>query len=151
MAIKIKILKDHALVVGSLSARVDSSQVHSGIKRIAGDDDFVWSMDQLALIEEAADLSSLTLDDLIAFKDDTIRSYFGGRTKRASAGPACRVAVVCAHQINAGIMKLYGSVWAAEGAPFVKLELFDTVSAALDWLGRRSLSEADIRDALAAP
>jgi hypothetical protein len=49
------------------------------------------------------------------------------------------------------MVKLYDTVWDTEQAPISNLKLFDTIGDALAWLGQDTVSEAEIRKALAAP
>jgi hypothetical protein len=142
-----KVLKQHNLIVSTLSGRIDSDAMRARIKQALGDKDFVWNMDRLVLLDEKSDMSQLDLRDLFSIKDDVLRAYFGDRLPDPSDLPIYRIAVVCSNRGNAGIVKLYSTVWETDRSPYVDVKPFDTIVDALSWLGRRAVSEEEIRQA----
>jgi hypothetical protein len=151
MTIEYKILKQYNLIVGSRSGRADADEAPVAMKRIIGDPDFDWTMDRIFLVDEKADLSQIDLSGLRKIRDEVIRMHFGDREPDPSRLPVHRVAVVCPDPGNAAIMKLYGTAWDTAEAAIVGLKVFDTIADALAWLGQDTVSEEEIRRALAGP
>lgn len=151
MTVGYKILKQHNLIVGFQSGRADGTDVSAAIKKVVCDPDFNWTMDRIFLIDEKTDMSQLNLGHLRRIKDEAKRAYFGDREPDPSEFPLYRIAVVCPQRGNAAMVKLYDTVWDTEQAPISNLKLFDTIGDALAWLGQDTVSEAEIRKALAAP
>jgi hypothetical protein len=151
MTIKYKILKQFSLIVGSRSGRADADEAPVAMKRIIGDPDFDWTMDRIFLVDEKADLSQINLSGLRKIRDEVFRMRFGDREPDPSELPVYRVAVVCPNPGNAAIIKLYGTAWETAGEPIIGLKVFDTVADALAWLGQDTVSEEEIRQALAGP
>lgn len=146
-----KILKQHNLIVGFQSGRADGTDMSAAIKKVVSDPDFNWNMDRIFLIDEKTDMSQLDLDRLRTIKDEVKRAYFGDREPDPSEFPLYRVAVVCPQRGNAAMVKLYGTIWDTEQAPISDMKLFDRVSEALAWLGKDSVSEAEIKRIATAP
>ena len=151
MTIEYKILKQYRLIVGYRSGRADSEEVPVAMKRIIGDPDFAWDMDRIFLIDGNADLSQIELAGLLKIRDEVFRLRFGDRQPDPSELPVYRVAFVCPDPGNAVIMKLYGTAWDTAQVPIIDVTVFDTIADALAWLGQDTVTEEEIRQAVARP
>ena len=151
MTIEYKILKQYRLIVGYRSGLADSEEVPVAMKRIIGDPDFAWDMDRIFLIDDKADLSQIERAGLLKIRDVVFRLRFGDRQPEPSELPVYRVAFVCPDPGNAAIMKLYGTAWDTAQVPIIDMKVFDTIPDALVWLGQDTVTEREIRQAVARP
>lgn len=151
MTIEYKILKQYRLIVGYRSGLADSEEVPVAMKRIIGDPDFAWDMDRIFLIDDKADLSQIERAGLLKIRDEVFRLRFGDRQPDPSELPVYRVAFVCPDPGNAVIMKLYGTAWDTAQVPIIDMKVFDTIPDALVWLGQDTVTEREIRQAVARP
>ena len=150
MPVQLKILKQYNLIVGFQSDQIETEGAYDAIRRLFKDPDFAWTMDRIYVIDDNADMSQVDLSGIRDFRDEVLRAYSGGEGSGPSRFPVYRIAVVCPQPGNAAIMKLYGTVLDTEDVPIAALKLFDTIPEALAWLGQDSVTEAEIRQAMAS-
>ena len=151
MAIEYKILKQHNLIVGFRKGQANSEDVPNAMKQIVDDPDFAWNMDRIFMVDEKADMSRLDLAGVHNIRNQVYRMCFGDRVPTPAELPIYRIAAVSPHPGNAAIMKLYRTAWETPQGPIIDMEVFDTIADALAWLGRKTVSEAEILQAFSGP
>ena len=146
MALDVRFLKQHELIVVSASGAMYLDDVIETISRFARDPDFVWNHDRIVILKNDVEFSELNAERLTDIMTAMKQSYLEGKDLDPSGQPAYRYAVVVGSTINKVMMGLFGVVLESDTVSRVALQKFDSVSDALAWLGRENIPESEFEE-----
>ena len=146
MALDVRFLKQHELIVVSASGAMYLDDVIETISRFARDPDFVWNHDRIVILKNDVEFSELNAERLTDIMTAMKQSYLEGKELDPSGQPAYRYAVVVGSTINKVMMGLFGVVLESDKVSRVALQKFDSVSDALAWLGRENIPESEFEE-----
>jgi hypothetical protein len=146
MALDVRFLKQHELIVVSASGAMYLDDVIETISRFARDPDFVWNHDRIVILKNDVEFSELNAERLTDIMTAMKQSYLEGKELDPSGQPAYRYAVVVGSTINKVMMGLFGAVLESDKVSRVALQKFDSVSDALAWLGRENIPESEFEE-----
>lgn len=139
MPMKYKVLPEHKLLFGVFFGALTAGQFVKGIEDISVNPDFRPDFDRLAIHHPTLDLSCISFDDIVGFRDTMIRAYYNGRPPAATDLPMYRIAVVSRVPMNQKMARLYGATLNTGMPSPIAIEIFQTLEDALSWLGRDGL------------
>ncbi len=145
MSRKYRFLKEHRLIVLSMSGPFTIDGVRRMATILTDDPEFVWNYDRLVFVKQDADFSDMSYELFRDSVDVLTEKFFPDQDPATMDLPAYRAAVVCGPTINEIVMRLFGAVWKSGDRQLVEVELFMQVSQALAWLGRDEIPVSEFQ------
>ena len=139
MPIKYRVLPEHELLIGIFSGIVTPTEYMNGVGELSQNPDFRPDFDRLGIHHRSLDLSQFAFSDIIGIRDKMLSAYYKGAPPPATDRPLYRLAVVSDKPINQKMVRLYGATLNTGMPSPIAIETFQTLNAALTWLGREDL------------
>ena len=146
MALHVRFLAQHELIVASVSGAFDLEKVIEMIGRLTKNPEFVWNHDRLVFLKKDVDFSELNVKTLAEIMDARKKAYPEAKGPDTAELSAYRYAVVCNSRINKVMMTLFGAVLESGPVSQAALKNFDSLPDALAWLGRDVIPENEFEE-----
>lgn len=139
MPIQYRVLPEHDLLIGVFIGIVTPSEYMNGVVELSQNPDFRPDFDRLGIHHRSLDLSQFAFSDIVGIRDKMLSAYYKGAPPPATDRPLYRLAAVCDAPMNQKMVKLYGATLNTGMPSPIAVETFQTLEAALIWLGRENL------------